>query len=66
MGLRKKAAKKLLLQKKMESVKQMCVTLTGSLQLLHPPELVHRVVQASDPVVVEKKKSEAGQMVQSP
>lgn len=36
---------------------------TCGLELLHPLELVHGVLQASDPVVVEKKKSEAGQMI---
>ena len=40
--------------------------LTRSLQLLHPPEFVHRVLQTSDLVVVEEKKSEAGQMIQGP
>lgn len=36
------------------------------LELLHPPELVHRVLQPSDLVVVEEKKSEAGQMIEGP
>lgn len=38
-------------------------SLTCSLKLLHPPQLVHRVVQPSDLVVVEEEKSEAGQMI---
>lgn len=39
--------------------------LTGFLELLHPPELVHRVLQPSDPVVVKKQDLQAGQMTQS-
>ncbi|KAG7237107.1 hypothetical protein INR49_032799 [Caranx melampygus] len=34
--------------------------LTGAVELLHPPELVHRVLQTSDPIVVEEKKTQAG------
>lgn len=36
--------------------------LTGILELLHPPELVHCVLRPSDQVVVKKQDLQAGQM----
>lgn len=39
--------------------------LTGILELLHPPELVHCVLRPSDQVVVKKQDLQAGQMTWS-
>ena len=70
-GLRKKAARKNFFRRIRHILSRLCDLvdvggLTRSLKLLHPPEFMHGVLQTSDLVVVEEKKSEAGQVIQGP